>query len=64
VAGGTKILHNEDLHNSCSSPIKIRIIKSRRMRWAGQLACIAQNKTAYRVSVLKAEGKSPLRRHR
>jgi hypothetical protein len=35
VKGGWKKLHNEELHNLYSSPSIIRIIKSRRMRWAG-----------------------------
>jgi hypothetical protein len=33
-------LHNEQLHSLCSSPDVIRIIKSRRMRWAGHVACM------------------------
>jgi hypothetical protein len=36
VAGRWIKLHNEELHNLYSSPSIIRIIKSRRMRWAGQ----------------------------
>jgi hypothetical protein len=35
VTGGWRKLHNEELHNLYSSPSIIRIIKSRRMRWAG-----------------------------
>jgi hypothetical protein len=38
VAGGWRKLHNEELHNLYSSPSIIRIIKSRRMRWAGHVA--------------------------
>jgi hypothetical protein len=38
VAGGWKKLHNEELHNLYSSPSIIRMIKSRRMRWAGHVA--------------------------
>jgi hypothetical protein len=38
VTGGWKKLHNEELHNLYSSPSIIRIIKSRRMRWAGHVA--------------------------
>jgi hypothetical protein len=38
VAGGWRKLHNEELHNLYSSPSIIRIINSRRMRWAGQVA--------------------------
>jgi hypothetical protein len=40
VTGGWRKLHNEVLHNLCSSPNIIRMIKSRSMRWAGQVARI------------------------
>jgi hypothetical protein len=38
VAGGWRRLHNEELHNLYGSPNIIRVIKSRRMRWAGNVA--------------------------
>jgi hypothetical protein len=38
VTGGWRKLHNEELHNLYSSPSIIRIIKSRRMSWAGHVA--------------------------
>jgi hypothetical protein len=38
VTRGWRKLHNEELHNLYSSPSIIRIIKSRRMRWAGHVA--------------------------
>jgi hypothetical protein len=38
VTGGWRKLHNDELHNLYSSPSIIRIIKSRRMRWAGHVA--------------------------
>jgi hypothetical protein len=37
VTGGWRKLHNEELHNLYSSPSKIRMFKSRRMRWAGNV---------------------------
>jgi hypothetical protein len=37
VMGDWRKLHNEELHNLCSSPDMIRMIKSRRMRWAGHV---------------------------
>jgi hypothetical protein len=37
VTGGWRKLHNEELHNLYDSPNKITMMKSRRMRWAGQL---------------------------
>jgi hypothetical protein len=38
VTGGWRKLHNEELHNLYSSPSIIRMMKSRRMRWAGYIA--------------------------
>jgi hypothetical protein len=38
VTGGWRKLHNKELHNFYSSPSIIRIIKSKRMRWAGHVA--------------------------
>jgi hypothetical protein len=38
VTGGWRILHNEELHNLYSSPSIIRMIKSRRISWAGHVA--------------------------
>jgi hypothetical protein len=62
VTGGWRKLHNEELHNLYSSPSIIRIIKSRRMRWAGHVARIGGKRNAYRISVGKREGKRPLGR--
>jgi hypothetical protein len=47
-----------------SSPSIIRIIKSRRMRWAGHVARMEKKRNAYRLLVGKPEGKSPLGRPR
>jgi hypothetical protein len=57
-------LHNEELRNLYSSPSIIRIIKSRRMRWAGHVAQIGEKRNAYRLLVGKPEGKRPLGRLR
>jgi hypothetical protein len=51
-------LHNEELHNLHCSPNLIRIIKPRRMRWAGHEARIGEKRNAYRILVGKPEGKS------
>jgi hypothetical protein len=53
-------LHNEELHNLYSSPGIIRIMKSRRMRWAGHVAGMGEKWNAYRLLVGKPEGKKPL----
>jgi hypothetical protein len=64
VKGGWRKLHNEELHNLYSSPSIIRIIKSRRMRWAGQVAIMGEKRNVYRLFVGKPEGKRPLGRPR
>jgi hypothetical protein len=53
-------LHNEELHILYSSPNVIRQIKSRRMRWAGHVTRIGDERKVYRVLVGKPEGKRPL----
>jgi hypothetical protein len=57
-------LHNEELRDLYSSPSIIRIIKSRRMRWAGHVARMGERRKAYRSLVGKPEGKRPLGRLR
>jgi hypothetical protein len=64
VTGGWRKLHNEELHNLYSSPSIIRIIKSRRMRWAGHVAQMGEKRNVYRLLVGKQEGKRPLGRPR
>jgi hypothetical protein len=61
VRGEWRKLHNGELHNLYSSP-DIRQIKSRRMRWAGHVACMGVGRNVYRVLVGKPEGKRPLGR--
>jgi hypothetical protein len=43
-----------------SSPNIIKMIKSRRMRWAGYVARMGEKRNAYRILVGKPEGKGPL----
>jgi hypothetical protein len=62
MAGGWRKLHNEELHNLYSSPSVIRIIKSRRMRWAGNVARMGERRNAYRILVGIPEGKRLLGR--
>jgi hypothetical protein len=57
-------LHNEELHDLYSSPSIIRIIKARRMRLAGHVARMGENRSAYRLLVGKPEGRRPLGRPR
>jgi hypothetical protein len=57
VTGGWRKLHNKELHNLYSSPSIIRIIKSRRMRWAGHVAGMGEKRNVYRSLVGKPEGK-------
>jgi hypothetical protein len=64
VIGGWRKLHSKEIHNLYSSPSIIRMIKSKRMRSAGNVAHMGENKNAYRILVGKPEGKRPLRRPR
>jgi hypothetical protein len=57
-------LHIEELHNLYSSPDIIKQIKSRRMRWAGHVARIGEDRKVYKVLGEKPEGKRPLGRPR
>jgi hypothetical protein len=56
-------LHNEELHGLYSSASIVRVIKSRRMRWAGHVACMGEM-NAYKILVGKPEGRRPLGRPR
>jgi hypothetical protein len=64
VTGEWRKLHSEELHNLYSSPDTIRQVKSRRMRWAGHVAGIGEERKVYKVLVGKPEGKRPLGRPR
>jgi hypothetical protein len=64
VTGRWRKLHNEELHNLYSSPGIIRIIKSRRMRWAGHVARMGEKRNVYRLLVGTPEGNRPLGRPR
>jgi hypothetical protein len=60
VTGGWRKPHIEELRDLYSSPSVIRMIKSRRMRWAGHVARMGEKRNAYRLLVGKPEGKRPL----
>jgi hypothetical protein len=57
-------LHNEELNDLCSSLSIVRVIKSRRMRWAGHVGRMGDSRGVCRVLVRKPEGKRPLGRPR
>jgi hypothetical protein len=62
--GGWRKLHNEELHGLYSSPSIFRVIKARRMRWAGHVACMGEMRSAYNILVRRPEGRRPLGRPR
>jgi hypothetical protein len=64
VTGEWRRLHNEERRDLYSSPNIVRVIKSRRMRWAGHVARMGEERGAYSVFVGKPEGKRPLGRPR
>ena len=64
VTGEWRRLHNEELNDLYSSPNIVRVIKSRRMRWAGHVARMGEERGVCRVLVGKPEGKRPLGRPR
>jgi hypothetical protein len=64
VTGEWRRLHNKELHALCSSSIIIRVIKSRRLRWAGHVERMGESRRAYRALVEKPEGRRPLGRPR
>jgi len=64
VTGKWRKLHNEELNDLHSLPNIVRVVKSRRMRWAGHVARMGEDRGVHRVLVGKPEGKRPLGRRR
>ena len=64
VTGECRKIHNEGPNDLFCSPNTLWVIKSRRMRWAGHIACMGEWRGVYRVLVRKPEGKRPLGRLR
>ena len=64
VTGEWRKLHSEELNDLYSSPNIVRVIKSRRMRWAGHVALMGERRGVFRALVGKSEGKRPLGRPR
>jgi len=64
VTGEWRRLHNEELNDLYSSPNIVRVIKSRRMKWAGHVARMGEERGVHRILVGKPEGRRPLARPR
>ena len=59
VTGEWRKLHNEELNDLYSLSNILRVVKSRRMRWAGHVARMGEDRVVHRVLVGKPEGKRP-----
>jgi hypothetical protein len=64
VAGEWRRLHNEELHNLYASPNIIRVIESRRVRWAGHVVRVGEMRNMHKIFVEKPGGKRPRRNGR
>jgi hypothetical protein len=64
VTSGWRKLRNEELYGLYSSPSIVRVIKARRMRWAGHVARMGEVRCAYIILVWRPEGRRPLGRPR
>jgi hypothetical protein len=64
VTGEWRKLHNEELNDLYSLPNIVLVVKSRRMRWAGHVVRMGEDRGVHRVLVRKPEGKRPLGRPR
>jgi len=60
VTGEWRRLHNEELNDLYSSSNIVRVIKSRRMRWARYVVRMGEERGVYMVLLGKPEGKRPL----
>ena len=56
----TSLRDNEELHNLYRSPNIVRVIKSRRLRWAGNVARMEEGRSAFNILIVTPAGKIPL----
>jgi hypothetical protein len=64
VTGKERKLHNDELNDLYSLPNSVRVVKSRRMRWAGNVARMGEDRGVHRMLVGKPGGKRSLGRPR
>jgi hypothetical protein len=64
VTGEWRKLHNDELNDLYSLPNIVRVVKSRRIKWAGHVTRMGQDRGVHRVLVGRPEGKRPLGRPR
>ena len=57
-------LHNEELYSLYGAPYIVRVIKSRRLRWAGHVARMEEGRSAFKMLTGEPTGKRPLGRTR
>ena len=62
--GERRRLHNEELHSLYLSTKIVRVIKSKRLRWAGHVARMEESRSAFKILSGTHSGKRPLRRIR
>jgi hypothetical protein len=63
LTGEWRRLHNKELYALYASPNTIQFIKSRRLRWAGHVACVGERRDGYRVLMEKPVARTPFGRH-
>ena len=60
MATPSKWLHNEEFHSLDRSPNTVRVIKSRRLRWAGHVVRMEEGRSAFKILTGKPTGNGPL----
>jgi hypothetical protein len=62
IVEGLRKMHSKELHNLYCSPNIIKMIKSSRMRWAGPVERMGAKRNAYRILMVKPDGRGPIGR--